>query len=261
MNLNLNGKRALVCGGSKGIGLAAATALAELGATVVLVARNEAVLKERAEALPASSGVEHGYIIADFNDRDHLKNVIEAYVSDHPVHILINNTGGPAAGLVQKATEDEFLLAFGQHVLCSRILVNAVLPGMRESGYGRIINVISTSVKQPIPGLGVSNTIRGAMGNWSKTLAGELAPEQITVNNVLPGATATDRLTEILSGRAEKNDSTVEEIAAAWQATIPIRRFADPSEVGNAIAFLASPAASYITGTNVVVDGGRTGCL
>ena len=261
MNLNLNGKRALVCGGSKGIGLAAATAIADLGAEIVLVARNEAVLKERIQALPAPGGVTHSYIIADFNDRDHLKNVVEAYVSDHQVHILINNTGGPAAGLVHKAQEDEFLQAFGQHVLCSRILVNAVLPGMRNSGFGRIINVISTSVKQPIPGLGVSNTIRGAMGNWSKTLAGELAPDQITVNNVLPGATATDRLTEILSGRASKNDSTVEEVAAAWQATIPMRRFADPSEVGNAIAFLASPAASYITGTNVVVDGGRTGCL
>jgi 3-oxoacyl-[acyl-carrier protein] reductase len=261
MNLNLNGKRALVCGGSKGIGLAAATAIADLGAEIVLVARNEAALKERVAALPSPNGAAHSYLIADFNDRDHLKNVVESFVAEHPVHILINNTGGPAAGLVHKAQEDEFLLAFGQHVLCSRILVNAVLQGMRDSGYGRIINVISTSVKQPIPGLGVSNTIRGAMGNWSKTLAGELAPDQITVNNVLPGATATDRLSEILSGRSKKSGNTVEEVSAAWQATIPMRRFADPSEVGNAIAFLASPAASYITGTNVVVDGGRTGCL
>ncbi len=261
MNLNLNGKRALVCGGSKGIGLAAATAIAELGAEIVLVARNEAVLKERINELPSPNGVVHSYLIADFNDRNHLKSVVEDLVSEHPVQILINNTGGPAAGPVQKAQEDEFLLAFGQHVLCSRILVNAVVQGMRDSGYGRIINVISTSVKQPIPGLGVSNTIRGAMGNWSKTLAGELAPDQITVNNVLPGATATDRLSEILSGRATKSGNSVEEVAAAWQATIPMRRFADPSEVGNAIAFLASPAASYITGTNVVVDGGRTGCL
>jgi len=261
MNLNLNGKRALVCGGSKGIGLAAATAIAELGSEIVLVARNEAALKERIAALPAPDGAKHSYVIADFNDRDQLKRVVETYTSSHPVHILINNTGGPAAGLVHKAEEDEFLQAFGQHVLCSRILVNAVLQGMRDSGYGRIINVISTSVKQPIPGLGVSNTIRGAMGNWSKTLAGELAPDQITVNNVLPGATATDRLQEILSGRASKSGNTIDEVATAWQATIPMRRFADPTEVGNAIAFLASPAASYITGTNVVVDGGRTGCL
>jgi 3-oxoacyl-[acyl-carrier protein] reductase len=261
MNLNLTGKRALVCGGSKGIGLAAATELADLGAEIVLVARNEAALKERIAALPNPNGASHSYLIADFNDRDHLKKVVESFVEQHPVQILINNTGGPAAGLVHKAQEEEFLQAFGQHVLCSQILVNAVLPGMRGSDYGRIVNVISTSVKQPIPGLGVSNTIRGAMGNWSKTLAGELAPDQITVNNVLPGATATDRLSEILSGRASKSGSTVKEVSSAWQATIPMRRFADPSEVGNAIAFLASPAASYITGTNVVVDGGRTGCL
>jgi 3-oxoacyl-[acyl-carrier protein] reductase len=261
MNLNLNGKRALVCGGSKGIGLAAAIAIAGLGAEVVLVARNEQALRDRVSGLPAPHRAAHGYLVANFNDRAELKEVVEAYVSEHPVHILINNTGGPGAGPVNQAQEDEFLQAFGQHVLCSRILVNAVLAGMRDSGYGRIINVISTSVKQPIPGLGVSNTIRGAMGNWSKTLAGELAPDQITVNNVLPGATATGRLTEILSGRASKSGSTKEEVSAAWQATIPMRRFADPSEVGNAIAFLASPAASYITGTNVVVDGGRTGCL
>jgi 3-oxoacyl-[acyl-carrier protein] reductase len=147
------------------------------------------------------------------------------------------------------------------HVLCSRILVNAVLPGMREDGYGRIINVISTSVKQPIPGLGVSNTIRGAMGNWSKTLAGELAPDQITVNNVLPGATATDRLQEIIAGKAKKTGQTEEAAADAMRSKIPMGRFADPGELANAVAFLASPAASYITGTNVVVDGGRTGCL
>lgn len=261
MNLNLNGKRALVCGGSKGIGLASAIALAELGAEVILVARNEELLKEKVSELPTSNGVSHDYLVADFNDRPALQTTLEAFVKNRPVQILVNNTGGPPAGLIHQAKEDEFLNAFGQHVLCSRILVNAVLLGMKASGYGRIINVISTSVKQPIAGLGVSNTIRGAMGNWSKTLAGELAPDQITVNNVLPGATATGRLDEIISGRANKSGNSVDDVVAAWQSTIPMRRFADPSEVGNAIAFLASPAASYITGTNVVVDGGRTGCL
>ena len=261
MDLNLHGKRALVGGGSKGIGLASAIELAALGAEVVLMARSEDVLKERVAALPSSDGASHSYVVVDFNDRNALQRQAEALVAARAIHILINNTGGPAAGPVHKATEEALLQAFSQHVLTSRILVNTLLPGMRSEGYGRVVNVISTSVKVPIPGLGVSNTIRGAMGNWSKTLARELAPDQITVNNVLPGATATDRLSEIISGKASKSGSSEDQVIASMEAGIPMGRFADPQEVGNAVAFLASPAASYITGTNVVVDGGRTGCL
>ena len=204
MNLDLTGKCALVGGGSKGIGLASAHAIAELGARVILMARSEDALGRHVTQLPTIEGMGHGYLVVDFQDREGLKKTIEQFVSQNKVHILVNNTGGPAGGPVHKAGEDEFLNAFGMHVLSSRILVNAVLPGMRADNYGRIINVISTSVKQPIPGLGVSNTIRGAMGNWSKTLAGELAPDQITVNNVLPGATATDRLEEIIIAKAGK---------------------------------------------------------
>jgi len=261
MNIDLTGKCALVGGGSKGIGLASAHAIAKLGARVILMARSEEALKQHVTDLPPVDGVGHGYLVADFHNREALKNAVEQLVSTNTVHILINNTGGPAAGPVHKAEEEAFLDAFGMHVLCSRILVNAVLPGMREAGYGRVINVISTSVKQPIPGLGVSNTIRGAMGNWSKTLAGELAPDQITVNNILPGATATDRLQEIISGKAKKTGQTEDAVADAMRSKIPMGRFAAPEELANAVAFLASPAASYITGTNVVVDGGRTGCL
>lgn len=261
MNLDLTGKCALVGGGSKGIGLASAHAIAELGARVILMARSEDILKERVAELPSVEGISHGYLAVDFTNREALKSSVGQFVSQNYVHILVNNTGGPAGGPVHKAEEDEFINAFGMHVLCSRILVNAVLPGMRKDGYGRIINVISTSVKQPIPGLGVSNTIRGAMGNWSKTLAGELAPDQITVNNVLPGATATDRLQEIISAKARKSGQSEEAAADAMRSKIPMGRFADPMELANAVAFLASPAASYITGTNIVVDGGRTGCL
>jgi len=139
--------------------------------------------------------------------------------------------------------------------------VQAVLPGMKRAGYGRIINIISTSVKQPIPGLGVSNTIRGAVANWAKTLAGELGPFGITVNNVLPGATCTARLDALIEGKAKKAGVTVAEIGEQMKAAIPARRFAQPEELACAVAFLASPSAGYINGINLPVDGGRTSCL
>lgn len=260
MNVDLSGKKALVCGGSSGIGLASAQALASLGAGIVLLARNQDSLAEALGTLP-NEGARHGFVVADFNDRENLTVVLDRLIERSPVHILINNTGGPPAGLLYEATLDELRNAFGQHVLAAQTLVHTVLPGMRKTGYGRIINIISTSVKQPIPGLGVSNTIRGAMANWAKTLAGELAPAGITVNNVLPGSTETDRLTGLIQRKSENSGMTEAEVIAEMKAKIPMGRFADPAELGAAVAFLASPAASYITGTNIVVDGGRTGCL
>jgi len=262
MNLNLQHKNALVCGSTQGIGKATAIELANLGANVVLTARNEEKLKNVLAALDTSQGQQHNYIVADFQDPAGLREKITAYISENRAfHILINNTGGPAGGPVFSAQIDEFERAFTQHLKCNHILAQTVVGGMKEAGYGRIINVISTSVKQPLDGLGVSNTIRGAVANWSKTLANELGQFGITVNNVLPGATATERLSEIIKNKAAKTGKTIEEVSAAMKNSVPAKRFAQPQEIANAIAFLASEAASYINGINVPVDGGRTKSL
>lgn len=262
MNLSLNDKRALVCGSSRGIGKAAAIELAALGAAVTLFARDADLLSRVAGELPTPHDQKHTFITADFHDTAVVARVVhEAVSGDGPFHILINNTGGPPAGQAINADPDEYEKAFRLHVLTNQVITQAVVPGMREAKYGRIINVISTSVKAPIPNLGVSNTIRGAVASWAKTLASELAPDGITVNNVLPGFTETDRLDAILSGRAAKAGVSEDEIADSIKATIPARRFARAEEVGAAIAFLATPAAAYINGINVPVDGGRTPSL
>ena len=190
MNLNLKNKNALICGSTAGIGKASAMELASLGATITLIARNEDKLKQVLSELPKDQGQDHNYMVADFSNPKSLKEVLSNNISRN-YHILLNNTGGPKGGPIFNADLSEFTDAFSQHLLCNHLLVQAVVAGMKENGYGRIINIISTSVKQPIEGLGVSNTIRGAVANWSKTLAAELGPFGITVNNVLPGATAT----------------------------------------------------------------------
>lgn len=257
MNLDLHGKTALVCGSTQGIGRAAATELSAMGARIVLLARNEEKLKEVAAAI----GNGCTYLVADFSKPEEVKNVVTDFVASNPIHILINNTGGPPGGPVVEAKEEEFYSAFTNHLINNHNLVAAVKQSMIDNDYGRIINVISTSVKIPLTGLGVSNTIRGAVANWSKTLANELGVHQITVNNVLPGATETERLASIISNKASKTGATEEQVAATMAGAVPMKRFAKPEEVANAIAFLASPAAAYINGINVPVDGGRTGSL
>lgn len=256
MNLQLQNKNALVCGSTQGIGKATAILLAEEGANVTLIARNEEKLKTVLSELPAGN---HNYIVADFSNPLELKEKIEA--SNLNFHILINNTGGPAGGPVFSAQLNEFEKAFTMHLKCNHVLVQAVVPFMKETGYGRIINVISTSVKQPLDGLGVSNTIRGAVANWSKTLANELGQFSITVNNVLPGATSTVRLNEIINNKAKKTGLSVDEVSKNMMNASPAKRFAKPQEVANAIVFLASEKASFINGINVPVDGGRTKSL
>ncbi|SDM05665.1 3-oxoacyl-[acyl-carrier protein] reductase [Daejeonella rubra] len=261
MNLDLTGKRALVCGSTQGIGKATAIELALLGANVTLLARNEEKLRLVLEELPIQKGQEHDLLIADFTDPTLLKSIIENYTTKNSVDILINNTGGPAGGQAIDAATEEFINAFNMHLICNQILVQAIVPGMKKNQFGRIINIISTSVKTPLKGLGVSNTIRGAVASWAKTLALELGPFGITVNNVLPGFTMTGRLEFLINSIAEKEGKSTEAVKNEMVSTIPAGRIADATEVAAAIAFLASPAASYINGINVPVDGGKTPSL
>jgi 3-oxoacyl-[acyl-carrier protein] reductase len=260
---NLAGKHALVCGSTQGIGLACATELARAGARVTLLARNRDQLERVRAGLP-HSGTEnpHQLLVADFAHPDTVRAVVtEGLRRLGTAHILVNNTGGPPAGPLFEASDQQFLSAFAAHLLCNHVLAQATVPGMKAEKYGRIVNVISTSVKQPIKGLGVSNTIRGAVASWAKTLAGELGPFGITVNNVLPGATMTERHHSLIRTKSESSGKSVEEIEQGMKAEIPLGRFAAPEEVAAAVAFLASPAAAYITGINLPVDGGRLGSL
>ncbi|MFP4090634.1 MAG: SDR family oxidoreductase [Cyclobacteriaceae bacterium] len=262
MNTDLRGKRAIVCGSTQGIGKVVAEELASLGASITLLARNEQKLQEVQAALPAADGQQHHYVVTDFSRPDYLKSAIGSYLEGvDEVHILLNNTGGPPAGKLYEAAPEDFLKAFDMHIVCNQLLVQAVLPKMQKAGYGRIINIISTSVKEPIPGLGVSNTTRGAVASWAKTLAAELGPMGITVNNVLPGSTNTSRIWALVKNRAQAQGKSEEAVAEDMKAQIPLRRFAEPSETAAAVAFLASPAAAYITGVSLPVDGGKIGCL
>lgn len=262
MALSLSGKHALVCGGSEGIGRATAMALAELGADVTVLARRQDKLDAVVAALPRPSATQrHDALAVDVSDSANLRGKLEALCAAHPVHVLINNTAGPPGGSAHEADPAAYLAVFQQHLIASQIAVQSVLPGMRGAAWGRIVNIISTSVKEPIANLGVSNTIRGAVASWAKTLAAELAPMGITVNNVLPGYTRTQRLDQILKERALATGKTEAQIAQGMLATVPAGRFADAGEIAAAVAFLCSPQAAYINGVSLPVDGGRTRSL
>jgi 3-oxoacyl-[acyl-carrier protein] reductase len=261
MNLQLTGKHALVCGASAGIGRATAIELALLGAHVTLLARTASRLRDCIELLDTSQGQQHTILIADHSDLDGLTNAVAGHLAHTPVDILVNNSGGPAAGPIVQAEESAFLAAISSHLLANHRLVQAVLPGMKAAGWGRIINIISTSVKEPLAGLGVSNTTRGAVASWAKTLAGELGGFGITVNNVLPGFTQTERLDDIIERQMAAQQKTRVEVERQLMTYVPAQRFAEPHEVAAAIAFLATPAAAYINGVNLPVDGGRTRSL
>lgn len=261
MNLSLEGKYAVVCGSTQGIGSAIAEELSLLGAHCTLIARNEEALKAAIKKLDTGSRQQHNYLVADFTKPDQLRKIITDHVQQQPVHILINNTGGPPGGAITEANEDAFLNAFNQHLVCNHILTKAVIPSMKKEGYGRIINIISTSVKIPLKNLGVSNTIRGAVASWAKTMANELGQYNITVNNILPGFTRTQRLDVIIADSAKTKNKTIAETEKEMQQETPMKRFGEPVEIAAMAAFLASPAASYVNGTSIPVDGGRTGSI
>ena len=261
MDLNLQGKTAVVCVSTQGIGKAAAIELAALGATVILIARDEDKLKNVLAELPSTAHQKHRYAVADFSSLETVKVAAEKIVLQNDIHILVNNTGGPPAGQAIDAMPDDFLKAIHAHLLASQMLVQACVPAMKKNKYGRIINIISTSVKIPIKGLGVSNTVRGAMASWAKTLSLELAPFGITVNNVLPGSTQTGRIDALIQNKSQKSGRSKEEIRQEMIDEIPAGRMAEAGEVAAAIAFLATPAAGYINGVSLPVDGGRTGSI
>jgi 3-oxoacyl-[acyl-carrier protein] reductase len=260
MNLSLASRRALVCGSTQGIGRACAIALADLGAAVTLFARDREALVRVQRELPADHHQRHAILVADFADPASVKRAIDADLAVNSLgyHILINNTGGPPGGRAIDAPPDQYETAFRMHVVCNQILTAALVPAMRAARFGRVINILSTSVKAPIPNLGVSNTIRGAVAQWAKTLATELGPDNITVNNILPGYTDTERLAALIHARAEKTRSSPDAVAEEMRRSIPMGRFGTAAEIAAAVAFFASPAASYVSGINLPVDGGRT---
>jgi 3-oxoacyl-[acyl-carrier protein] reductase len=261
MNIALNGMRALVCGSSQGIGSAIAEELALLGASCILLARNEERLREVSQRLSRREGQSHRYLTVDFSDREAVRSMVRGLAEEGPIQILINNTGGPAAGPIVDAEEEQFLAAFNQHLVINHLLTTALIPGMKEEGYGRIINIISTSVKIPLRNLGVSNTVRGAVASWAKTMANELGAFGITVNNVLPGFTKTGRLDAIIENTARRMETDREEVTNSMVEEVPAKRFGEPAEIAAVAAFLATPAAAYVNGTSIPVDGGRTGSI
>ncbi|XOV93034.1 MAG: SDR family oxidoreductase [Bacteroidota bacterium] len=257
MNLDLKSRKALVCGSSQGIGEAIAYALAEQGATIVLVARNGDKLKKVLDELPGDG---HKIKTADLSDSKDLSDLL-LFISGEEIDIVINNTGGPAPGEINQAEIDQFQKAIEMHLFASHKIMQQVIPSMRKKQYGRFINIISTSVKIPIPGLGVSNTVRGAMASWSKTLSLELAVDGITVNNILPGFINTDRLQGLIASIAERTGKSKDQVTEEMITSVPAGRFGKAEEIGSLAAFLASSAASYINGVNIPVDGGRTGSI
>ncbi len=262
LKLDLTGRTALVCGASQGIGRAAALLLAGHGASVIALARDAAKLDGLVRTLPRVAHARHAALALDIGDRVNLENQVRAQIADRgSIDILICNTGGPKGGPIVEASEDQFVQAFANHVLVNALLTKLVLPGMKTKKYGRIINVISTSVKVPIVNLGVSNTIRAAVASWAKTLSLEVAAFGVTVNNVLPGYTNTPRLESLLDAAAAKSGRSRDEVAEEWRRSVPMNRFAEPEEIASAIVFFASPAAQFITGTSLACDGGRTGAL
>ncbi len=262
LTTSLKGLNALICGATSGIGKAAAIEFSNLNANVTLFARNEDKLKETLSTLTCNKNQSHQYLAGDFDNTDAIELIIKNHIENgSQYHILINNSGGPKGGPIASAKPEEFVIGFNRHLICNHILFQALYSGMKNFNYGRVINIISTSVKQPIPGLGVSNTIRGAVASWAKTLSFEVGAYGITVNNILPGFTDTKRLSSLIDAKSNAENISVDVVSGTMKSTIPADRFGKPEETAKAIAFLASPSAGYINGVSLAVDGGRLSCI
>lgn len=258
IGIDLHGQRALVFGASQGIGETTARLFMRAGARVTLVARSEDKLKAILEGGEAGG---HSYHALDISDLDTLKAKLQADIADQPYDIVVFNSGGPPPGPISEARPEMFLEAMKQHLVVASQVTALVTPAMKSKRYGRILTITSTSVKMPIPHLGVSNVTRSAMSSWAKTLSIELAPFGITVNNLLPGYTRTPRLESLISSAAQKSGKSREVVEQEWKAQVPMGRFAEPEDPAHLLVFLASPLASYITGVQIPVDGGRLGCF
>ena len=246
----LKGQTALVCGASKGIGRACALMLARAGARVIACARSQSNL----DSLVAEMhGDGHETVVLDLED---IEAVRRAVSSMGVVQIVVNNSGGPPGGALLDNALEDFEGPFRRHLHAAHTIVQMLSPGMKEAGSGRIVNIISTSVREPIDNIGLSNTLRGAMASWSKSLSRELAP-CITINNNLPGFTDTDRLGSLASSISEKTGSPVEEITEGWLSGVPIQRLVDPLETAVAVTFLCLSSSGAISGVSLAVDGGR----
>jgi len=257
MNLKLDGKVVFVGGASKGLGRAAATALANEGAKVVISARNRETLRATADSISRETGSAVMAVPADLSRSDQVRAAIKAVLDDFGrVDILVNNAGGPPVGAFMEFTDEAWEAAFRLNLMSAVTLAREVVPGMKDRHWGRIINLTSIAVKQPLGGLILSNSIRAGVHGWAKSLSNELARLGITVNNVLPGYTLTDRVRGLARTQAEKEGATVDEMLARMQEAIPMKRLGKPEDVGDLVAFLASEQAGYITGASIQIDGG-----
>ena len=256
MNISLKGRTALVGGSTRGLGKAIAMQLAASGATITLMARNEEKLKSVLDELPSGEGQLHEYLVVDFADFEKCKDIVSAYFQTKKIDILVNNTNGPAAGGVLQKSIDDYQRSFDLLFKTVVFITMEALKGMQHNQFGRIINLASITVREPSPNLVLSNSIRSAVASWAKTLSRDIAPEGITVNNILTGYFDTERLDEINNLQSANKGISLQEFKDQMKLQVPARRFGRPEEFGWLVAFLASEQAAYITGANIPIDGG-----
>ena len=256
VTIDLSGKNALVGGSSAGLGKAIAVQLAQSGASVTLMSHSEEKLQNIVDELPKDQGQEHQLLTVDFNDFEDYKKIVTAYFQENSIDILVNNTQGPSAGTALEKDVEDYQQAFDLLFKVAAFTTELALRKMRNNKWGRIINVASVSVKEPLPYLVLSNSIRAAVVTWAKSLATEVGPDQITVNSVLTGYFDTQRITDLNARKAKQQGISEDEVLKEMESKVPVRRIGKPEEYGYLVAFLASEQASYITGTQIPIDGG-----